>query len=914
MHIASSFSAFSMRCNLVVLASVLLLACFDLPFVAAQNGEKEVCATTEFHCYESSVLPCIPGKWRCDRSKDCQNGEDERHCEYNQAQSCAPEDVKCVASGECVPRDWLCDGQADCKDDSDEGPHFCRNRVCLEDEFTCADHGNCINGKLMCDGKPDCLDGSDEIMCGNSTCQVGEMQCGDGGCVSETWRCDGEPDCQDGSDEEHCEEKKCPEGEFSCKNNECVPYIWRCDGHLDCADNSDEEDCKENLEDKSSSCSKDMFRCLRTNTCIHTGWLCDGESDCIDGSDESMEQCGKRTMCNEDEFRCDDGECINHRFNCSGQPECMDGSDERDCGIPKCNPETEFDCGEGKQCIPLDYVCDSINNCGNFEDEPRERCGGEGTCAANNGGCDQICLNTPSGHVCSCHPGYVMGRNNTCEDINECEMYGHCSQVCENTPGSYKCSCFSRYLQDPNHPEKCVAESGVSSIMFTRKTDIRLTTLGKKQKTTALVNGTRSASGLDYHNDGDLLFWSESYDRSIYRTKMHDNLQIRKVIVDGEAEEGLAVDWVYDNLYYVRRHPDHTKTIAVTDFNGKYHVDIVTESIEEPRSLAVKPSRGWLFWSDWGKLPRIEMASMDGSNRDILVTENILWPNGITLDPAHDTLYWVDAKLHTISRVNILTKEVTQILYSASNLYHPYSIAIFEDQVFWTDRRVNSTEILKANKFTGEDVLQQKRSYSVVVPMSLKILHELVQPKGTSFCRLRSKTCSHLCVPAGETSVSALRLPRNLGDSQDSRSVCLCPQGFNLDADGSTCITDGSMPTTQAPTPRPTPAHEVIFIEEERVESAAAAAAVLENADQTLLIAMVVAVTAFVSVACTLMTFFLCKRYKPVSHECRMTKCVVQTKEGYQPPIRATMAKFHESESMVPLQRGSPDPDLDPPV
>ena len=94
------------------------------------------------------------------------------------------------------------------------------------------------------------------------------------------------------------------------------------------------------------------------------------------------------------------------------------------------------------------------------------------------------------------------------------------------------------------------------------------------------------------------------------------------MIVDGEAEEGLAVDWVYDNLYYVRRHPDHTKTIAVTDFNGKYHVDIVTESIEEPRSLAVKPSRGWLFWSDWGKLPRIEMASMDGSNR--LVSLEIL--------------------------------------------------------------------------------------------------------------------------------------------------------------------------------------------------------------------------------------------------------------------------------------------------
>ena len=88
-------------------------------------------------------------------------------------------------------------------------------------------------------------------------------------------------------------------------------------------------------------------------------------------------------------------------------------------GILKCDLETEFDCGEGKQCIPIEFVCDTKNDCGGFEDEPRERCGGEGKCGVENGGCDQKCVDTPQGHVCSCFSGFIMGINNTCQGITK---------------------------------------------------------------------------------------------------------------------------------------------------------------------------------------------------------------------------------------------------------------------------------------------------------------------------------------------------------------------------------------------------------------------------------------------------------------------------------------------------------------
>ena len=107
-------------------------------------------------------------------------------------------------------------------------------------------------------------------------------------------------------------------------------------------------------------------------------------------------------------------------------------------------------------------------------------------CDNNNGGCSQICSNTPSGSfTCSCNTGYALNPNgSSCDgrshvhiqqphtmkdhcvlylDINECDTNnGGCAQICANTPaGSFTCSCNAGYTLNANG-SSCDGRSHVS--------------------------------------------------------------------------------------------------------------------------------------------------------------------------------------------------------------------------------------------------------------------------------------------------------------------------------------------------------------------------------------------------------------------------------------------------------------------
>ena len=51
-----------------------------------------------------------------------------------------------------------------------------------------------------------------------------------------------------------------------------------------------------------------------------------------------------------------------------------------------------------------------------------------------------------------------------------------------------------------------------------------------------------------------------------------------------------------------------------------------------------------MFWTEWGNIPKIEKAGMDGSDRTPIITADIDWPNGLAVDYSERKIYWVDAK------------------------------------------------------------------------------------------------------------------------------------------------------------------------------------------------------------------------------------------------------------------------------
>ena len=136
-----------------------------------------------------------------------------------------------------------------------------------------------------------------------------------------------------------------------------------------------------------------------------------------------------------------------------------------------------------------------------------------------------------------------------------------------------------------------------------------------------------------------------------------------------------------------------------------------------------------LFWTDWGRLHRIESANMDGSGRYVIANKSIFWPNGLTLDYAASRLYWTDARYHVIESSRLDGSD--RMLVVNEHLQHPFALTLFGDDLFWTDWR--SLSIFRASKFRsegGNSVHVLKRDLES--PIDVEVLHSTRQPTSTT--------------------------------------------------------------------------------------------------------------------------------------------------------------------------------------
>uniref|UniRef100_A0A673G2G3 Low-density lipoprotein receptor-related protein 1-like n=1 Tax=Sinocyclocheilus rhinocerous TaxID=307959 RepID=A0A673G2G3_9TELE len=725
------------------------------------------CQPGEFACKNNR---CIQDRWKCDGDNDCLDNSDET-AELCHQHTCPADRFKCQ-NNRCIPMRWLCDGDNDCGNDEDESNTTCSARTCPPNQYSCAS-GRCIPISWKCDLDDDCGDRSDEpASCAYPTCfPLTQFTCNNGRCININWRCDNDNDCGDNSDEAGCSHS-CSSAQFKCNSGRCIPDYWTCDGDNDCGDYSDEThaNCTNQATRPPGGCHTDEFQCRVDGLCIPLRWRCDGDTDCMDLSDEKNCE-GVTHMCDPAvKFGCrDSARCISKAWVCDGDSDCEDNSDEDNCEALVCKLSHHVCANDTSICLPAEKLCDGKDDCPDGSDE--KLCD---LCSLDNGGCSHNCTVAPGeGILCSCPLGMELGTDNkTCQIQGFCAKHLKCSQRCEQDKFNVKCSCYDGWALEPDMESCRSTDPFKPFIIFSNRHEIRRIDLHKGEFS-VLVPGLRNTIALDFHLNESSLYWTDVVEDKIYRGKLSENgaalTSFDVVIQYGLATpEGLAVDWIAGNIYWVESNLDQ---IEVAKLDGTMRTTLLAGDVEHPRAIALDPREGILFWTDWdATMPRIEAASMSGHGRRTIHKETGSggWPNGLTVDYLERRILWIDARSDAIYSAKYDGSGLIEVLRGHEYLSHPFAVTMYGGEVYWTDWRTNT--LAKANKWTGNNVTVVQRTNTQ--PFDLQVYHPSRQPQAPNPCAANGGLgpCSHLCLINYHQTFS-----------------CACPHLMRLSEDNHTC-------------------------------------------------------------------------------------------------------------------------------
>ncbi|KAH8026378.1 hypothetical protein HPB51_020362 [Rhipicephalus microplus] len=175
--------------------------------------------------------------------------------------------------------------------------------------------------------------------------------------------------------------------------------------------------------------------------------------------------------------------------------------------------------------------------------------------------------------------------------------------------------------------------AGGVQLLFANRKDIRLLELDGRRAngSRVLVDGLEDAAALDFLYEGGLVFWTDVGLEVIRRRSLDGLTDLTVASMGVVSPDGLACDWVGHKLYWT---DSETNRLEVAELDGSHRKVLLWRDLDQPRAIALVPTDGLLFWTDWGDVPKIERASMDGNltTRKVIVREDIFWPNGLTVD------------------------------------------------------------------------------------------------------------------------------------------------------------------------------------------------------------------------------------------------------------------------------------------
>ncbi|GFW79538.1 prolow-density lipoprotein receptor-related protein 1 [Trichonephila clavipes] len=359
-------------------------------------------------------------------------------------------------------------------------------------------------------------------------------------------------------------------------------------------------------------------------------------------------------------------------------------------------------------------------------------------CKENNGGCSHLCL---------------LNFNNTCT----CDC-PHLMSLAANKKTCYK-------------NEKV--------LLFTRQNEIRgveLTMPYYNMIPPISLPKVMKVHQIDFVASRHQIFWSDSDLSEVKRANLSASTVETLIDTVLESPDGFAVDWASGNLFVTSSSAENSGRIIASNLDGEFIVNIITEDLYNPRSLAVDPFKGLLFWSDHKRIvfdSVIEMSRMDGSKREVLLSgsfenkANLAMSLTIDFGSPTDYLYFVDTGVNVIRRMNLETKEVENVLIKEEYLQKPSALTIYYDALIYATS--GDSVVHSVDKMTGQNHTILRETTEVV--FGLKVYDEQLQNR-TNICSFNNGNCSHLCLPISS-----------------SERVCKCTLGFHKNPQNDTnCI------------------------------------------------------------------------------------------------------------------------------
>ncbi|XP_066267552.1 low-density lipoprotein receptor-related protein 6-like [Branchiostoma lanceolatum] len=196
-------------------------------------------------------------------------------------------------------------------------------------------------------------------------------------------------------------------------------------------------------------------------------------------------------------------------------------------------------------------------------------------CTSSNGGCQDLCLARPEGRTCACRAFWELHQD---------------GQTCL-PPGLVSPS----YLWLDHS-----SATGVTSVKMTPGNSSVIRGLEDRSSLPVTVLFTSEApsriEAIDYDFQRNLIFWADTGLREIHTVDTQDNkIQSFSTLLEGISSgvEGMAVDWLNQNLYYTDGYFNWIAVVNYKDKPPRHHV-IVHEGLERPRGIAVHPQAGYV--------------------------------------------------------------------------------------------------------------------------------------------------------------------------------------------------------------------------------------------------------------------------------------------------------------------------------